>query len=108
MVLRKNGGSGSLGVFLLPGFPFYIKDILYFHSSLVNNLSGEVLEIFHLLFVDYTLIFYGAESDQLLDLGCVLLCFKTISGLKVNLSKSKLVPVEEVRALEETGDILWW
>ena len=75
MVLRKNGGSGSLGVFLLPGFPFYIKDILYFHSSLVNNLSGEVLEIFHLLFVDYTLIFYGQNliSCWIWDACCYVL-----------------------------------
>jgi hypothetical protein len=54
------------------------------------------LELFHLMFTDDTLIMCDADRDQICNLGHILLCFKAISGLKVNLRKSELVTVGQV------------
>lgn len=63
-----------------------------------NNRDGD-LSISHLLFSDDTLIFYNVDCNQIQALRAILLCFKAISGLKVNLKKSELVLVGEVRLL---------
>lgn len=57
---------------------------------------GDGVRVSHLLNADDALIFCGADSEQLGHLRCVLLCFKAVSGLKMNLAKSKLIPVGEV------------
>jgi hypothetical protein len=38
----------------------------------------------------------GANEDQLRNLCCVFLCFEAISRLKINLPKSKIIPIGEV------------
>jgi hypothetical protein len=50
----------------------------------------------HLLFADDTLVFCGANDSQIRHIGALLVCFETVLGLKVNLSKSTLVPVGSV------------
>jgi len=55
----------------------------------------------HLLFADDTLIFCEPVIDQVRDLRCLLLCFEAVSGLRINLSKSEIVPVGAVRDVEE-------
>ncbi|XP_028077120.1 uncharacterized protein LOC114279114 [Camellia sinensis] len=62
--------------------------------------------ISHLLYADDALIFCGADSKQLGFLQCVLLCFEVVSGLKVNLAKSELIPVREVAHLPTLAVIL--
>jgi hypothetical protein len=62
------------------------------------------LKISH-LFADDTLIMCDADCVQICNLGHILMCFKAISGLKVNLQKSRLV-VGEVPHQEELADIL--
>jgi hypothetical protein len=57
----------------------------------VDNRNNSPLEISHLLFADDTLIMCDADVDQIHNLDHILLCFEAISGLKVNLQKSKLV-----------------
>jgi hypothetical protein len=47
----------------------------------------------YLLFADDTLIFCGANASQIRHLGALFVCFEAVAGLKVNLSKSALVPV---------------
>jgi hypothetical protein len=46
--------------------------------------SQEAMMVSHLLFVDDTLIFCDPNVDQFRDLRCLLLCFKAVSGLKIN------------------------
>uniref|UniRef100_A0A5B7BI34 Reverse transcriptase domain-containing protein n=1 Tax=Davidia involucrata TaxID=16924 RepID=A0A5B7BI34_DAVIN len=65
-----------------------------------NGLGGNSV-INHLLFADDTLMFYGVEDQQLRYLRSVLLCFEAVSGLKVNLIKSELIPIGEVQGIEE-------
>jgi hypothetical protein len=54
---------------------------------------GTGVDIFHLLFANDTLIFYGANPNHLCNLQCLFLLFEAESGLKTNLAKSELVPV---------------
>ena len=66
----------------------------------VGNLEGRSLVVSYLLFADNTLIFCNADLDQLLILRIVLIWFEVGTGLKINLSKSKLVPVGVVHNIE--------
>ena len=47
--------------------------------------GGEGAHVSHLLFVDDTLVFYGASQDQMKYLSWTLLWFEAISGLRINL-----------------------
>ena len=60
----------------------------------------------HLLYVDDTLVFCGADVRQVCHLRCILLCFEAVSGLKVNLAKSEIIPVGEVPRLPSLAAIL--
>jgi len=71
--------------------------MLGFH---VGNLEARSLVVSRLLFVDDTLIFCVADLDQLLILHMVLIWFEAGFGLKINLGKSELVPVEVVHNIE--------
>ena len=66
----------------------------------VGNLEGRSLVVSYLLFADNTSIFCNADLDQLLILRIVLIWFEVGTGLKINLSKSKLVPVGVVHNIE--------
>jgi hypothetical protein len=70
------------------------------------NLVNSDLKIFYLLFADDTLILCDAMPKQLRYLWCILLCNEAVSGLKINLRKSEIVPVGEVRHLEELASFL--
>ena len=54
----------------------------------------------HLLFANDTLIFSDADLDQMLLLCMLLIWFEAMSGLKINLGKSELVPVGAVHNIE--------
>ena len=47
--------------------------------------------ISHLQYVDDTLIFYGAEEDQVRNVKATIQCFEAMSGLKVNSFKSEVI-----------------
>jgi hypothetical protein len=72
----------------------------------VGMRDNEALVVNHLLFADDTLIFCGAQAEHVRNLRCTFLCFKAVSGLRINLGKSELVPigeVEDVESLENSG-----
>jgi hypothetical protein len=50
-----------------------------------ENVGG--IDISHLLFVDDNLIFCGAYPEYLCNLHYLFLCFESISGFKINLTK---------------------
>ena len=59
----------------------------------VGREEGRSLAMSHLLFANDTLIFCGANLDQVLFLRMILIWFEAVSSPKINLGKSKLVPV---------------
>ena len=67
----------------------------------VRGGGGDGVLISHLLFVDDTLLFSDPCPNQLTYLAWVLLWFETSLGLKINLSKSELIPIGDVPNVEE-------
>ena len=59
------------------------------------------MEVSHLLFVDDTLIFCETWEEQMTFLCWVLMWFEAISGLKVNLDKSELIPMGRVENVDD-------
>jgi hypothetical protein len=78
---------------LLSGFSVGIRD-------------NEALVVNHLLFADDTLILYGAQEEHVRNLRCTFLCFEAVSRLRINLGKSKLVPIGEVENVKSLAHIL--
>ena len=71
-----------------------------FSSFMVGSPQDHQVWISHLLFADDTLIFCDADPIKLEHLRSIFLWFEAVSGLKINLSKSEMVPVGEVPNLE--------
>ncbi|RVW14380.1 hypothetical protein CK203_090481 [Vitis vinifera] len=62
--------------------------------------SGDGAVVTHLLFTDDTLVFCEAFQDQMAHLSWLLMWFEAISGLRINLDKSEILPVGRVENLE--------
>lgn len=62
----------------------------------------------HLLFADdiHFFFFCDAACGQIQALRALLLCFEVVLDLKVNLGKSKMVPVEMLRNINCLADLL--
>ncbi|KAJ9704079.1 hypothetical protein PVL29_005387 [Vitis rotundifolia] len=64
--------------------------------------SGRTkLDVSHLLFADDTIIFCEAKIEYLSSLSWILVWFEATSRLRINLSKSELIPVGEVDDVEK-------
>jgi hypothetical protein len=72
----------------------------------VGFMGNETLVVNHLLFAGDTLIFCGAQAELVRNLRCTFLCFEAVSGLRINLGKSELVPIGEVEDVESLAHIL--
>jgi hypothetical protein len=72
----------------------------------VGSRSNGVINVSHLLFANDTLVFYGASPEHLFYLRMLLLSFEAVSGLKINLDKSVLVPVGIVDNMDDLAGIL--
>ncbi|KAJ9707156.1 hypothetical protein PVL29_002241 [Vitis rotundifolia] len=66
----------------------------------IKGRSGDGAEVSHLLFADDTLVFCEASQDQMAHLSWLLMWFEAISGLRINLDKSEILPVGRVENLE--------
>lgn len=60
----------------------------------------------HLQFADDTIVFLDAKRDQVNYLRYILLCFKLMSGLKINFSKSSLFRIAIVDDLDMFASML--
>ena len=67
----------------------------------VGGATGVPVEVSHLFFADDSLIMCEASLSQIEVLRSVLIWFEAVSGLRVNMSKSALVPVGEIPSLGE-------
>ena len=77
-----------------------------FSGFLVGNASGSLMTVSHLLFANDTLVFCDADSNHIAALRGILSRFEEMSRLKINLGKSKLVPIGDVPDLHELVEIL--
>ena len=74
-----------------------------FHVGPVNSTG---IRVSHLLFADDTILFCDASRKQILSIGLVLTCFQAFTGLEVNVRKSEIVPIGEVRNIQSLANIL--
>jgi hypothetical protein len=72
----------------------------------VGSSEQDRVIVSHLLFADDTLVFCGANACQIRHIGALLVCFEAVSGLKVNLSKSVLVPVGSLGDVDPLAGLL--
>ena len=63
--------------------------------------SGPIANISHLLFADDTIVFSEAKKEHLTYLSWILCWFEAVSGLRINLAKSEIIPVGEVEEIVE-------
>ena len=77
-----------------------------FHGFSAGCNASNGLHISHLLYADDTILFCDADMSQLLYVQMVLTCFEVATGLRVNMSKSKMVPVGEVQNMSELAESL--
>ena len=77
-----------------------------FSSFSVDSTNGPLVMVSHLLFADDTLVFCDAETSQIANLRVILARFEEVSGLCINLGKSKLVLVGGVHNLEALVGLL--
>ncbi|RVW74330.1 LINE-1 retrotransposable element ORF2 protein [Vitis vinifera] len=62
----------------------------------IGGREGVGIQVTHLLFADDTLVFCDDSQEQLAFLSWLLMWFEAISGLRINLNKSEILPVGRV------------
>lgn len=72
----------------------------------VGREDGLGLMVSHILYADNTLVFCDADPTQVGYVRCVLLYFEVVSGLKVNLEKSEMIPVGAVEDIGALAQVL--
>ena len=74
----------------------------FLSSCRIKGRSRYGALVSHLLFADDTLVFCDASQDPMAYLSWLLIWFEAISGLRINLDKSEILPVgrlENVKVL---------
>ena len=78
----------------------------YLSGSRIADGRREELAISHLIYADDTLFFCEADKDQLKFLSWILMWFEAMTGLKINLNKSKIIPIGPVANVGELASEL--
>ena len=78
----------------------------YLSGSRIANGRSEELAISHLLYADDTFLFCEADKDRLKFLSWILMWFEAMSGLKINLNKSEIIPIGPMAKVEELASEL--
>ena len=73
----------------------------YLSGNRFADRRGEELVISHLLYADDTLLFCEVNKHQLKFLKWTLMWFEVVSGLRINLNKSEIIPIGPIDNLEE-------
>ncbi|RVW46863.1 hypothetical protein CK203_075692 [Vitis vinifera] len=72
----------------------------------VRDRGGDGVMASHLLFADDTLVFCEARDEHMVFLCWLLMWFEAIPRLRVNMDKSKLIPVGRVENVEDLASEL--
>ena len=72
----------------------------------VGSVGEGGLSILHLLFADDTILFCDVDPEKLMYIHLILTCFEEVTGLKVNMAKSEMIPIGEMQNLPNLADIL--
>ncbi|WMV47514.1 hypothetical protein MTR67_040899 [Solanum verrucosum] len=72
----------------------------------IGNLSGEEMQICHLLYADDIIIFCEAKASQISFIRTTLVIFEAVSGLSINWRKSCIFPFKEVPQIQSLATIL--
>ena len=78
----------------------------FLEGFMASGRRGEGVVVSHILFVDGTLVFCDASKEHVEVLSWTFMWFEVISGLKINLHKSKLIPVGVVPNFEDLARVL--
>ena len=70
-----------------------VVDGNYVVGSRIAVERGDNLSISHLLYADDTILFCEADNDRLKFMSWILMWFEAMSGLKINLNKSEIIPI---------------
>ena len=101
--------SPYLFVIAMEVFSSFLKRVVeggFMSGYKVKDRNEEGVQISHLLFADDTLVFCQATQDQLTYLSWLLMWFEAVSGLRINLEKSELIPVGKVENIDDLA-FLW-
>ncbi|RVW88355.1 hypothetical protein CK203_040950 [Vitis vinifera] len=85
---------------------FIVEEVLGFFKEfhkwgrLIRGRSGDGAQITQLLFIDDMQVFCEASQEQMTYLSWLLMWFETISGLRINLDKSEILPMGRVENVE--------
>ena len=66
----------------------------------IRGRGGDGVQITHLVFANDTLVFCDASYEQMTFLSWLLMWFEAISGLRINLDRSEILPVGKVENVE--------
>ncbi|RVW94927.1 hypothetical protein CK203_034501 [Vitis vinifera] len=72
----------------------------YIFGCRIRRGRGQA-SISHLLFADDAIVFCEAKKDDMTYLSWILCWFEVVSGLRINLAKSEIIPVGEVDEILE-------
>ena len=73
---------------------------------MASGRGGEGVTVSRLLFADDTLVFCDASKEHVKVLSWGFMWFEAISGLKINLHKSELIPVGVVPNFKDLARVL--
>ena len=76
------------------------------HGFKIESRRGGGECVTHLLFADDTILFCDADVEQIFHIRLLLLSFQAVTGLKVNVHKSEMVPIGEVDDVHALTEIL--
>ena len=76
-----------------------------FIKGFLASRRGVGRAVSHLLFPNDTLIFSDSNKEHLEALSWTFMWFEAISGLKINLDKSKLIPIREVFNIKDLARV---
>ena len=66
----------------------------------------EEMKVSHLFFADDTIVFCDNDCEQMVNLRCLLIWFQAVSGLRINLSKSSILPVGQLDNIQILAGVL--